>query len=208
MSMRKSFVFTLLVGCVALLSAATQPVFAGSGSCSGASCQAPGLSVPLDINVVIPSMMRLQIGAAAGPDVIDFNPSAAVLGDGTPVPGTGGNLGGNEMTFRLLTNGATSVDITAATSGGGLVCQAGGSCAAGSDKITWASITVAKGTAGFSCLVDPPQLNDAGSGVATYSLGGSVIDEDCSWAYTFANNLQVLDGTYSGTVTYTAVANP
>lgn len=205
MSMRKSFVFTLTAGFVALLSAATQPVLAGSASCNGAACQTPGASVDLDINVVIPSMIRMQIGAAgAGKETIVFNPSAAVLGDGSSVSATSGGdtATPGEVTFILVSNTPTPVTVTAGTSNGGLLCQAGGSCAAGSDTIPWDSITVTENSPG-ACGVTPPLLLNSGTGSAQYGSGGP-ITENCAWVYTYDNNVNRLDGNYTGTVTYTA----
>lgn len=211
MSMRKSFVFTMLAGFVALLSATTQPVFAAESSCADTGSGCTTGNVPLDFVVNIPSMLRLRVGSPGTTltPAITFDPAAAELGNGIPVGGTGGDLGDNgEVTVRVLANGGADVTVNAATTPGGLQCQAGG-CLASAATIAWDQITVAGGSLGASsCNVTPPALNNAGSGSATYSLPGSVIDEDCSWVYTYNNSGTLtppLDGTYGGTVTYTAL---
>ena len=204
MRMKKSFVFILVAGFVALLSAAIPPVFAASSSCGGSGCTTGAVDLNFQIN--IPAMVRLRIGAAASADTITFDPSAAVLGTGASVTGTGGNLTAGEVTVQVIANGAASVDVDTSVTGGGsgLACQAGGSCVPGTDFIGWDEIT----TTGNGCTVAPPVLDNTGSGSANYSAGGGVIQELCSWTYTYDNSLTYLDGSYTGTVTYTATHNP
>jgi len=213
MSMRKSFVFTLVAALVVLLSVAEQPVFAGSSSCNASGCTTtPGVDLNIEVN--IPSMLRLQIGNAAGTDTITFNPSAATLADGTPVTATpgSGDLGDGRVSVRILSNGASNVTVNATTTPLACVPDPLTTCQ-GTNTINWDQITVAQGTnsSGFGCSKAPPQLV-GGVGSQSYGTGspGSVIDEDCGWIYSYANSVGSIpiDGTYQGTVTYTATATP
>jgi len=210
MSMRKTFVFALAAGFVALLSAATQPVYAESAGCNASGCTTPGVN--LNIEVIIPSMLRLRIGSAAAPDTITFDASAVtILGDGTPVAATAasGDLGNGRVSVRILSNDASLITVNATTTP--LACVASsGTCQGGIDTIAWDQITVVQGTgaSGFSCSKAPPQLV-GGAGSQTYGSGlPGLIDEDCGWIYSYANTATPVGGTYSGVVTYTAAATP
>jgi hypothetical protein len=209
MSMRKSFVFTLMAGLVGLLSAASQPVLGASGTCTGASCTTP--NVDLNFQVVIPRLVRLRIGdpVAVNTLVFDMTATPGLVGDSSPVTGTGGDLLGiSRVTVNVLANGgATSVQVDTSVTGGGsgIDCQAAsGSCQNGTDFIAWDQITVA----GNGCSVAPPILDNAGSGFANYNAVGGIINENCAWDYTYDNDTVPVDGTYTGTVTYTATVTP
>lgn len=208
MSIRKNFVFTLMAALVALASTASQPVFAASATCTGASCVTPG--VDLSVQVVIPNFVRLRIGNAVGANNLTFTPAVGIVGDSSPVSGTGGDFipGTSRVTVQVVANGgATSVQVDTSVTGGGsgIDCQAAsGSCQAGTDFIAWDEITVA----GPGCSVGPPILDNAGSGAATYNAVGGIVNENCDWNYTYDNSTVPVDGTYTGTVTYTATLSP
>jgi hypothetical protein len=209
MSIRKSFVFTLMAGIVALASTASQPLFAASATCTGANCTTPG--VDLTVQVVIPRLVRLRIGdpVAANTLVFDMSSTPGIVGDASSVTGTGGDLLGiSRVTVNVLANGgATSVQVDTSVTGGGsgIDCQAlSGSCQNGTDFIPWDEITVL----GNGCSVVPPILDNAGSGFATYNASGGVVSETCAWDYSYDNSVVPVDGTYTGTVTYTATVTP
>jgi hypothetical protein len=207
MGMRKSFILVLVGGFVALLSAAATPVFAASGTCNTANCTTPG--VDLNFQVVIPNLVRLRIGDPTLVNTLSFNPTAAQVGTSTPITGTGGDqFGISRVTVQVLANGgATSVQVDTAVTGGGsgLGCQASsGSCQNGVDFLAWDQITVA----GNGCLVTPPALTNGGGTFATYNATGGIVNEQCAWDYTYANDTTPVDGTYTGTVTYTATVTP
>lgn len=207
MGMRKSFILALVVGFAALVSAAATPVFAASGTCNTASCTTPG--VDLNFQVVIPNLVRLRIGDPTLVNTLSFNPTAAQVGTSTPITGTGGDqLGISRVTVQVLANGgATSVQVDTSVTGGGsgLDCLGGsGSCQNGVDFLAWDEITVT----GNGCSVTPPILDNSGSGSATYNATGGVVNEACAWDYTYDNTTTPVDGTYTGTVTYTATVTP
>jgi hypothetical protein len=208
MGMRKSFTLALVAGFVALFGAGVTPVFAASGSCNVASCTTPG--VDLNFQVDIPSLVRLRIGDATAVNTLVFAPTAAEVGaPGTPITGSGGDqLGISRVTVQVLANGgATSVQVDTAVTGGGsgLDCQASsGNCQNGVNFLAWDEISVA----GNGCSVTPPALTNAGGTFATYNATGGIVNEDCAWDYTYDNTTVPVDGTYTGTVTYTATVTP
>ena len=208
MGMRKSFILALVAGFVALLSAGAMPVFAASGTCNTGGCTTPG--VDLKFEVVIPNLVRLQIGDGTLVNTLSFNPTADQVGTSTPIAATGGNgLLANGVTVEVLANGgATSVQVDTSVTGGGqgIDCQASsGSCQNGFDFISWDQITVA----GNGCSVTPPALSNGGGTFATYNANANgVVNEICEWRYTYANDEMKPDGIYAGTVTYTATVTP
>ncbi|HUJ01478.1 MAG TPA: hypothetical protein VLY46_14660, partial [Usitatibacter sp.] len=61
----------------------------------------------LDFSVVIPRFLSFRVGTAGATiDQITFSPSAAALGNSTPVAGTGGDAaGGSGSNVTVLGNG-------------------------------------------------------------------------------------------------------
>lgn len=207
MRMRKSFVLTLVAGLVALLSAGSEPVFAASSTCPGATCTTG--PVPLDFRVIIPGIVRLQIGAAGG-TTLQFDTPASNVGDGTAVNATGGDsIIPNEVTVLVQANsgagGTGSVDVTAATSGGGIACQSGGCDTVTPDRIDWNEISVTESGCNG---VQPPILNNAGTGITNFPAVGGTIFYSCGWRFAYLNTTVPPAGTYFGTVTYTATGQP
>jgi hypothetical protein len=207
MGMRKSFILALVAGFVALFSAGATPVFAASGSCNVASCTTPG--VDLNFQVDIPSLVRLRIGDATAVNTLLFAPTAAEVGTANAITGSGGDqLGISRVTVQVLANGgATSVQVDTSVTGGGsgLDCLGGsGSCQNGVNFLAWDEITVT----GNGCSVTPPILDNSGSGFATYNATSGIVNEACAWDYTYDNTTVPVDGTYTGTVTYTATTTP
>ena len=198
----------LLTGLLATLFgtglATSGSALAASNSCTGSPCTTPG--VPLDFQIIIPQFVRLRIGAPASTDsiVFDMTTTPDLVGDGSTVIGTGGDVGAGEVNVRVMANDAAlSVRVDAATSGGGsgIDCVGPGSCAPLTDFINWDEIDVTPN----GCTVTPPALNNAGSGTANYPAAAPV-KENCTWTYTYLNTTVPFDGTYAGTVTYTATS--
>lgn len=208
MSVRKNFVFAVAAGFLALLSGATQPVFAASNACTGATCSTTGTSVNLNVEVVIPNLVRLRIGDPSLTNTLVFDMTSVPqdVGNAVAQTGSGGDLGGSTVSVRVLANGgATSVQLDAGTSGSnsGIDCQASsGSCQNGTDFLNWDEIAVT----GNGC--NAPILDNAGSGSETYTATGGIVNVSCDWTYEYRNNGVPVYGTYSGTVTYTATRSP
>lgn len=201
MNMKKSVAFALVIGFIGLAAVAPQAVYAEATSCNTALCNT---SARLNFTINIPSFLRLRIGAAAAAiDTITFSPSDAVVGDSSPVSGTGGDLTGGVVTAQIISNHGGNVSLQANVDGGGsgIACTGGG-CGVGTDFISWDEITTAC-TAG-TCGQTPPVLNDAGSGTATYTPTGQIVNENSQWTYTYDNTTVPVGGTYQGQVTYTA----
>ena len=201
----------LLTGLLATLFgtglATSDSALAASSSCTGSpTCTTP--DVPLDFQIIIPQFVRLRIGNAGSTDTIVFDMTLTpdLVGDSSVVAGTGGDATAGAVNVRVMANGAgLTVDVDAATSGGGsgIDCQAGpSSCVPGTDFINWDEITV---TANACTVATPPALNNAGSGTANYAAAAP-LKELCTWTYTYDNTTVPFDGTYVGTVTYTATS--
>ena len=199
----------LLTGLLATLFgtglATSDSALAASSSCTGSpTCTTP--DVPLDFQIIIPQFVRLRIGAAASTDTIVFDMTLTpnLIGDSSVVAGTGGDVGAGEVNVRVMANGfGLTVDVDAATSGtgSGIDCVGPGSCAPGTDFINWDEITVTP----TGCAVAPPALNNGGTGTANYPAAAP-LKELCTWTYTYDNTTVPFDGTYVGTVTYTATS--
>lgn len=200
----------LLTGLLATLFgtglATSDSALAASSSCTGSPTCTTG-AVPLDFQIIIPQFVRLRIGAAASTDTIVFDMTLTpdLIGDSSSVAGTGGDVGAGEVNVRVMANGAgLTVNVDAATSGAGsgIDCQAAsGSCVPGADFINWDEITVTPN----GCTVAPPLLNNGGTGTANYPAAAP-LKESCTWIYTYDNTTVPPDGTYVGTVTYTATS--
>jgi hypothetical protein len=206
MRMRKTFALTLIAGFMTLLNVASQPAFAASGLCSGGTCTP---AVDLDFQVVIPNFVRLTIGSpGATVDLITFDMSSNPqdIGNNVAQPGS------SSVNVEVIANGgaATGVQVDADTSGtNGLDCDPfSGSCISGTHTIDWQQIDVQE--TGACGAVTPPDLINSGITSTLYTgfADGSVNWTGCTWTFTYLNDLVPLDGTYSGTVNYTATAQP
>jgi hypothetical protein len=117
-----------------------------------------------------------------------FNVPLADVNNGTPVVGTGGNLGNGSVNFRLLGNvGNVNLSATAAalTNGTG-------------ETLPWSEITF--GTNG-------PAHPAVGS-TANFTATARVVNLSGIWTYGYLNTAgpPVAEGTYSSQITYTATS--
>jgi hypothetical protein len=200
-NMKKSLVLALVAGFIGVAAIVPQRVYAEATSCNTASCNT---SANLNFTINIPSFLRLRIGqAGAGLDTITFSPSDAVVGDSSSVAGTGGDLTNGVVTAQIISNHGGNVSLDANVSGGGsgIGCTGGG-CGVGTDFISWDEITTS--CSAGTCDQTPPVLNDAGSGTATYTPTGPIVNENSQWTYSYDNTTVPVGGTYQGVVTYTA----
>lgn len=166
----------------------------------------------LDFNVNIPRLLYLQVGSGsnfsnnASIDLIDFAVPVAVLGDGSPVAGTGGDLGAGSVSVRVLGNGG-NIALKSSTTGP-LSTGPGGT------SIAWNQIGVAVGahptpTVGFTNTgIAHPAFDSASGTILTASNG--LVQQEGKWTYSYLNQALVAAGTYGGAgvnngrVTYTA----
>lgn len=160
----------------------------------------------LDFQIKIPGVLRFRVGSDGGNiDLIEFNPTAANLGNNTPLAGTGGDLTGGEVTVELFSN-AGQITITPTNNSG----NAGLDNGLG-DHISYDEILTASSDA---AVLPVPVLSDTGGtpSVPPPTSGNRVTNLSESWTYTYANTDVYPEGTYGGIntkggrVTYTAVA--
>ena len=162
-----------------------------------------GLSaaVDLDFRVVIPRFLSFQVGATGATiDLIDFSPTAAQVGDGNPVAGTGGDLLGGKVTVIVKSNaGQVTIRETNDSGGAGL--------SNGTTNISYSEILTATNDGNLPF----PILSDAGGNTSSPVLtAGAVTNRSAEWTYTYANTTIPEPGTYGATgggggrVTYTA----
>lgn len=177
-------------------------VMAESNSDNGAS---PSATARLDFRINIPGILRFQVGTsgAGNIDIIDFDPPAATLGDGTNTQGTGGNLGSGVVTVDLFSN-AGQVTITESNNSGSTGLDNGSG-----DNIPYSEILT---TSGDATNFAAPTLSDAGGGTSAptpTSGNNKVTNRNTSWSYAYDNSTDYPEGTYGtqsngGRVTYTA----
>lgn len=202
----------LLAGLAAAVQA---PAHAESQVVSGSSGTLTA-TAHLDLIVTIPRVLYLRVGTgteyanSASIDMVSFAVPAASVGNGTPVAGTGGDLGSGAVTVRVMGNGG---DITLNSSTTGPLNNGTTSQQIGWDQITVASGALANTTANFNNgSITHPSFNPTGGAGASVLLPASnkMVRQEGKWTYSYANNNVVAAGTYGGAgvnngrVTYTA----
>lgn len=147
----------------------------------------------VNINVVIPRFLALQVGTGAiltnngTIDDVDFNVLPASIGNGIPVAGTGGDLTGGRVTVELRGNvGSVNLSSTAPD------------LSNGTQTIPWGQISVA--TIGGATH---PAINGAPS---SFTHTNRVVNVSGTWTYSYLNATTPAEGTYSSTITYTAAS--
>ena len=187
--------------------------FCESNVQTGAATAAPGATAHVDFSIVIPKMLYLRVGTGSSyttgalttnpaVDLITFSPTAAQVGNGASIAGTGGDLTGGVETAAIVSN---SGNVTLnATSSGALSNGSG-------DSISFAQITTATATLTSATALPAPTLTNATSAnVVLTAPGTKVITQDAKWTFAYANAAVVPTGTYGGVnlnnsrVTYTA----
>jgi hypothetical protein len=158
----------------------------------------------LDFSIVIPRFLSFRVGTAGATiDQITFSPTAANVGNSTPVAGAGGNAaGGSGASVSVLGNGG-QITISEANNSGGN----GLKHATLADTINYSEITT---TSSDAANLDAPTLSNAGGNTSTPVLSaGNVTNRSATWTYAYANTTIPSAGTYGtqangGRVTYTA----
>jgi hypothetical protein len=168
---------------------------------TGAATAAPGATAHVDFSIVIPKILYLRVGtgssyttgvltANAAVDLVTFSPTAAQVGSGTAIAGTGGDLTGGVETAAVVSN---SGNVTLnATSTGALSNGAG-------DTIPYTQITTAASTLTSGTALPAPVLsNTTSANVVLTAPASKVIVQDAKWTYSYANSANVPAGTYGG----------
>ena len=175
--------------------------YAESSVQTGAATAAPGATAHVDFSIVIPKILYLRVGTgssyttgvlSANPtiDLITFSPTAAQVGNGTSIAGTGGDLTGGVETAAVVSNsGNVTINATAT---GALSDGAG-------DTIPFTQITTASSTLTSATALPAPVLTNATSAnVVLTAPASKVIVQDAKWTYSYANSASVPAGTYGG----------
>lgn len=181
----------------------------GSGSAMAAS--ATDTTTPfsvannLDLRIVIPAFLYFRVGTdSATVDRITFSPTAAVLGNSTPVAGTGGDAAGGSGANVAVRGNNGQVTIGTTVTGGGTGMGTG---TATDGFINYNQIST---TSSDAANFPAPTLANAGIANTNVVLGGGpagagkVTVRSAVWTYAYANTTVPSAGTYNGTVTYTA----
>jgi hypothetical protein len=197
--MKPSVALKTLVGAATL----ALPLMASAESNvqTGAATAAPGATAHVDFQIVIPKILYLRVGTGSSYttgaltsngaiDLITFTPTAAQVGNGTPIAGTGGDLTGGVETAAVVSN---SGNVTLnATATGALSDGAG-------DTIPFSQITTTATTLTSATALPAPTLTNATSAnVVLTAPATKVIVQDAKWTFAYANAGMVPTGTYGG----------
>ncbi len=143
----------------------------------------------LNFRVVIPRVLLLQVGNASSVDLVEFNLDTAAV-----EPGAGGigvdRTNGTTVPVRVLGN-AGNISITGTASAGGLVN--------GTESIPWSEIAVSS-----SEPTTFPNPAVTGGVVNVSPTTGRVTNQTANWTFKYNNTVFPAEGTYSGSVVYTA----
>jgi hypothetical protein len=175
--------------------------FAESNVQTGAATAAPGATAHVDFSIVIPKILYLRVGTGStyttgaltsnpAVDLITFSPTAAQVGNGTAIAGTGGDLAGGVETAAVVSNsGNVTLNATAA----GALSDGNG------DSIPYSQITTVATTLTSGTALPAPVLTNATSAnVVLTAPATKVIVQDAKWTFSYANTASVPTGTYGG----------
>ena len=155
----------------------------------------------MDFQITIPKILYLRVGTGSSyttgvltsvgtVDLVQFAPAAAVVGNGTAVAGTGGDLTNGVETAAIVSN---SGNVTLnATAGGALSDGAG-------DSIPFTQITTTASTLNSATALPAPVLaNGTSANVVLIAPATKIIQQDAKWTYAYANTTAPPAGTYGG----------
>jgi hypothetical protein len=167
---------------------------------TGAATNNPGATAHVDFLIAIPKILFLRVGTGSSyplgmasvttVDEITFTPSAGSLGNGTAVPGTGGDLTNGVETAAIWSNSG-NVTLTATASG---ALNDGGTDTIPFTQITTTSTTLTSATN----LPAPVLTNGTSASVLITAPPTKVILEDAKWTYAYSNTTLPPAGNYGG----------
>lgn len=193
----------IVLAVLATFGAAASPMAqAQQVTCNTSGCTTAGIGV--QFNITIPGVMRFVVGdtsAGTAPvvnwttTVTDTNIGDNVAQNPNSITNAGAGASGNQVFYQLISNlGGTNVTVAAAaTTANGPTCTTAGTC--GTTFIPWAQIV--RGNTGSLS-------NPAPGGNTTAAYSGATINMSGFWTYQYQNATIPLQGSYQGTVTYTA----
>ena len=195
--MNRSAGFGALVASAAMLLSLMAPAASNRQSGVGALTA----TARVDFRLRIPKLLYLRVGTGSAypttlanlgaVNLLSFNPSAAVLGNGTAVAGAGGDLSGGVQTAAIISN---SGNVTLnATASGALGDGAG-------DSIPYTQIATAASalTVGYTLLPAPILTNATTANIVLTAPATKVIRADAKWTYSYTNTTAPAAGTYGG----------
>ncbi|HEX4151206.1 MAG TPA: hypothetical protein VHY75_03260 [Steroidobacteraceae bacterium] len=197
--MKTSFALKALLGSAAL--ALPLVAFCESNVQTGAATASPGATAHVDFSIIIPKILYLRVGTGstyttgaltANPavDLITFSPTAAQVGSGTAVAGTGGDLSGGVETAAVVSN---SGNVTLNATSNGALSDGNG------DSISFSQITTTASTLTSGTALPAPVLtNSTSANVVLTAPATKVITQDAKWTFAYANTAVVPQGTYGG----------
>jgi hypothetical protein len=169
----------------------------------------------VDFQITIPKFLFLRVGAGTGTatggfatnatvDQITWAPTAAQVGNGTALAGTGGDLTGGVETAVVVANNG---NVTFSSTTTGPLNDGTG------NTISYAQITTTQSANTTATVLAPPALVDGGTTTTTLTAVGKIVQQDAKWAYSYLNTTVPPAGVYggggagntgAGRVTYTA----
>src|ERR1700683_2224669 len=183
-AMNSSGALRNLLGAASLMLPAM--VIAESNVQTGGATATPGATAHVNFSVVIPQVLYLRVGTGSSyttgvytanttVDEIVFSPTAAQVGNGTAIAGTGGDLTGGVETAAVVSNfGNVTLNATAS---GALIDGTG-------DSIPFTQITTAATTLTSATALPAPVLtNTTSANVVLTAPASKVIVQDAKWTY-------------------------
>ena len=173
----------------------------GESNVQTGAATATGATAHVDFSIVIPKILYLRVGTGSNyttgaltsnptVDLITFSPTAAQVGNGTAIAGSGGDLSGGVETAAIVSNsGNVTLNATAA----GALSDGNG------DTIPFSQITTTAATLTSSTALPAPVLTNTTSANTVLTAPASkVITQDAKWTFAYANTATVPTGTYGG----------
>jgi hypothetical protein len=151
----------------------------------------------LNLRVTIPRFLLFRVGTVGGTiDQIAFAPATGIVGDSSPVSGTGGDAGGGSGANVSVRSNSGQITITETNDGG-----VGGLGTGGGISLSEISVT------SDNTSLDTPALSDTGGNTSSPTLnGGNVTNRTATWTYAYDNTTTPADGNYDAQIIYTAAS--
>jgi len=155
----------------------------------------------VDFRVIIPKILYLRVGTGSAyptalsnvgtVNLVAFSPSAATVGNGTAVGGSGGDLTGGVQTAAIISN---SGNVTLKATATGALGDGVG------DSIPFTQISTAASalTVGYTLLPAPTLNNGTSANVVLTAPATKVIRADARWAFSYLNSTMPASGSYGG----------
>ena len=155
----------------------------------------------VDFRVIIPKILYLRVGTGSAyptalsnvgtVNLVAFSPSAATVGNGTVISGSGGDLTGGVETAAIISN---SGNVTLNATATGALGDGVGHTIAYTQLATAASAL----TVGYTLLPAPVLSNGTSANIVLTAPATKVIRADARWVYSYLNATIPASGSYGG----------